>query len=97
METRKVMLHDFETKMAELHARFFVHGDFCRPTSYHTRGNYAWMFKNIVQTEQGLRLIDTGFSKYLARDKNIETLVRCRMEEQEDMKLFRAYYFEEWV
>ena len=97
LETRKMMMHDFETKMKELHDKYFVHGDFCRPTNYYTRNNYEWMFKNILQTEQGLRLIDTGFSKYLSRDKNIETLVRCRMEEQEDMKLFRAYYFEEWV
>ena len=95
LEIRQVMMSDFETKMKELHGKYFVHGDFCRPTNYLTRNNYAWMFKNIVQTEQGLRLIDTGFSKYRSRDKNTRMLIASLIEEQDDIDLFREYYLEE--
>ena len=95
LETRKLMMSDFEVKIKELHDKFFVHGDFCRPTNYFTRGNFEWMFKNIVQTEKGLRLIDTGFSKYLPTEKNTRMLVSCLLEERQDIKLFRHYYLEE--
>lgn len=95
LETRKIMVSDFVVSMKELHDKFFVHGDFCRPTNYFTRGNFEWMFKNIVQTEKGLRLIDTGFSKYLAREKNTRMLASCLVEERQDINLFRYYYLEE--
>ena len=92
--TRTLMMVAFEAQMKELHDNFFVHGDFCRPTNYMTRGNYEWMFKNIVQTAQGLRLIDTGFSKYIPREKDTKTLVHCLIDEQDDIKVFRRYYLE---
>ena len=95
LETRKLMLSEFVIRMKELHDKYFVHGDFCRPTNYYTRGNFEWMFKNIVQTEKGLRLIDTGFSKYLPNEKNTRMLVSCLLEERQDIKLFRHYYLEE--
>ena len=79
----------------EKETQALVHGDFCRPTNYFTRGNFEWMFKNIVQTEKGLRLIDTGFSKYLSREKNTRMLASCLIEERQDINLFRYYYLEE--
>ncbi len=89
------MIADFEAKMKELHDNDFVHGDFCRPTSYYNRNDCAWMYKNIVQTEKRLRLIDTGFSRYFARDNNVENFVKCRYEEQQEIPYFKKYYFEE--
>jgi hypothetical protein len=54
-----------------------------RPTNYFTRGNRDWMFGNIVQTEKGLRLIDTGFSRIYEKkikEEFIHTLIRERHE-----------------
>jgi hypothetical protein len=92
LETRKTMFDVFESKMEELHRNFFAHGDFCRPTNFFTRNNYEWIFQNIIQTEQGLRLVDTGFSRYILRDKN-DFLIPTLIDEKREIPFFKEYYF----
>ncbi len=95
LEIRKVMMRKFELEMKELHDNDFVHGDFCRPTNYFTRGNREWMYKNIVQTEMGLRLIDAGFSRFFKRDNNARMFASILVEERNDIPYFSAYYLDE--
>jgi hypothetical protein len=94
LETRNKMFDVFEEKMSKLHMGGFVHGDFCRPAILHKRRDYEWLFENIVQTTQGLRLLDPGFALYIGRD-DVESFVDCLLEERKSIKLFRKYYFEE--
>jgi hypothetical protein len=94
LKLRQAMFRVFELEMKELHINKFVHGDFMRPTNYHTRNNLEWIFKNVVQTETKLRLIDTGFSLCYSkneREKFIHTLLR----EEHEIPVFKKYYLQE--
>jgi hypothetical protein len=88
---RTEMMMQFAAKLKELHENRFVHGDLMRPTNFYTRGNQEWMFKNIVQTKEGLRLIDAGFGKVLTRD-NIKLFVHTELRERAEVDYFREYY-----
>jgi hypothetical protein len=88
---RTEMMQLFEAKLKELHENHFVHGDLMRPTNFYTRGDQEWMFKNIMQTEDGLRLIDAGFGKILTRD-NVKLFVHTQFREQAEVGYFKEYY-----
>jgi len=88
---RLEMLEQFEQKMKELHDNHFVHGDVKRPTTVFNRGGQRWMFKNIVQTQQGLRLLDAGFCHKLNAE-NIDLFVSILIRERDELKAFRSYY-----
>ncbi|MEY3241100.1 MAG: hypothetical protein RIR11_2538 [Bacteroidota bacterium] len=88
---RLEMLKRFEQQIEELHQNNFVHGDFQRPTTVFNRGDQKWMYKNIVQTEQGLRLLDAGFGTKLDKD-NIKLFVSILIRERDEVKYFRSYY-----
>lgn len=94
VSVREKMLIHFENQMKELHDNRFVHGDFMRPTNAFTRNNFEWMFKNIVQTGTGLRLIDTGFAT-ICKSNNIKEFVATLYREQEEVEIFRKYYLGE--
>jgi serine/threonine protein kinase len=91
LSVRLKMIEEFEQKMEELHDNKFVHGDLKRPTTPLNRGDQEWMYKNIVQTKQGLRLLDSGFS-LIRNTENIREFVVNMMGEQADMEYFRHYY-----
>ncbi len=88
---RLEMLERFEQQIEELHESHFVHGDIQRPTTVFNRGDQKWMFKNIVQTERGLRLLDAGFGTKLDKD-NIKMFVSMLIRERDEVKAFRSYY-----
>lgn len=90
--TRAIMMQQFEIKMKELHDNGFVHGDLLRPTNFFTRNDQAWMFKNVVQTENGLRLIDAGFGM-ICNIENIKSFVKILLREQNEIEYFKEYYF----
>ena len=92
LPTREAMFADFENKMIELHDNHFVHADLMRPTNYYTRDDFDWMFKNIVQTKNGLRLIDAGFSTICKKD-NIKLFVDVLFRERKEIGYFKKYYF----
>ncbi|MEN9609441.1 MAG: hypothetical protein RLZZ628_255 [Bacteroidota bacterium] len=93
LDIRQEMFLKFELQMKALHDNLFVHGDFMRPTNYRTRNNFEWMFKNIIQTQQGLRLIDTGFSlNYSPKDG--KKFVHLLHREIEEMLVFKEYYLD---
>lgn len=89
---RQEMMSRFEEKLKELHSALFVHGDLMRPTRFFNRGDNAWIFENIVQTENGLRLIDAGFAK-IGNQENLKTVVQIILQEEEEVDCFRDYYF----
>jgi hypothetical protein len=70
LKLREVMFRVFELEMKQLHIHNFVNGDFMRPTNYHTRNNLEWIFKNVTQTEDRLRLMDTGFSMRYSKQES---------------------------
>lgn len=90
LTTRKKMFLDFETKLKALHDHNFVHGDFLRPTTPLNRGDFEWMFANIIQTATGLRLVDVGAAQIYNKDSQyfFHTLIRERRE----LTVFREYY-----
>jgi len=88
---RQEMLAQFEQKMEALHNNNYVHGDIQRPTTVFNRGDQKWMFKNIVQTEQGLRLLDAGFGTQLSKE-NIKLFVSMLIRERDELEAFRLYY-----
>jgi hypothetical protein len=94
LTTRQAMFEAFSQKLVELHDHHFVHGDLVRPTNYFTRGNTEWMFRNIIQTETSLRLIDAGFAKMLHRD-GAERFVYALLEERADLKRFGGWFLGE--
>ncbi len=91
LKLRQAMFRVFELKIKQLHLHKFVHGDFMRPTNYHTRNNLEWIFKNVVQTEDRLRLIDTGFSlRYSKTDHEI--FLHTLLREEQEIPVFKKYY-----
>lgn len=91
VSVRRTMIECFEENLKQLHDHHFVHGDLIRPTNYFTRDDKEWMFRNIVQTESGLRLIDTGFAKILGHD-NVKLFVSTLIRERTEIDDFRAFY-----
>lgn len=49
---------DIDLEINELHIKGFLHGDIEHPM----RANPDFLFNNIMMTNNGLRLVDTGFS-----------------------------------
>ena len=92
MPTRETMMSVFKKKLVELHEHQFVHGDLMRPTNFFTRGNKEWMFSNVIQTQNGLRLLDAGFGT-VCNKKNIELYVSILMRERLEIEDLKAYYF----
>lgn len=91
LQTRTIMMESLAEKMKELHDKMYVHGDFMRPTNFFNRGDKAWMFENIVQTKDSLRLIDAGFGTICTRE-NVKMFVSIMMREREEIEYFRNYY-----
>ena len=92
MPTRETMMSVFKKKLVELHEHHFVHGDLMRPTNFFTRGNKEWMFSNVIQTQNGLRLLDAGFGT-ICNKKNIELYVSILMRERLEIEDLKEYYF----
>jgi serine/threonine protein kinase len=85
IELRDSMFNTLLEKVKELHNKGFVHRDFRRPAA---AGGDA--YDNIIQTEEGFRLIDVGISatRERAGDKLFDQYVRTEMK---DLEQFRAY------
>jgi hypothetical protein len=96
LPTRTAMIQVFETKIAELHDKGFVHGDIVRPTMFFNRNDREWMFQNIVQTPTELRLIDSGFAMIMT-SKNIKPFVHLMFRERDEIEFFKEYYLENKV
>lgn len=91
LPARQEMMVVFEEKLRELHRHLFVHGDLVRPTRFFNRGDVDWMFKNIVQTESCLRLLDTGFGK-ICNPKKRREFLHLLLQENRELACFKEYY-----
>ncbi|MDR3628388.1 MAG: serine/threonine-protein kinase [Ignavibacteriaceae bacterium] len=82
-ELRDSMFNAFLEKIKELHRKGFVHRDLRRPSS--TGGD---AYDNIIQTEEGFRLIDVGISasRERAGDKLFDQYVRTELKDLEHFK-----------
>lgn len=94
-EIRAEMLKTFKQKLEELHDKGFAHGDVMRPTTYFTRNNYQWMFGNVIQTTDGLRMIDTGFSQIKSLNKDRRGWYMKLYYEKRELDAFEEYYLSE--
>ncbi len=80
---RDEMFNTLEEKIKELHKKGFVHRDLKRPSA-----NGADAFDNIIQTEEGFRLIDVGISATRERtgDKLFDQYVRNELKVLEEFE-----------
>lgn len=85
LEIRETMFNTFREKLIELHKKGFVHRDLKRPASY---GGDA--YDNIIQAEEGFRLIDVAISAVRERtgDKLFEQYVKAELKAIDE---FREY------
>jgi tRNA A-37 threonylcarbamoyl transferase component Bud32 len=91
LPTREKMIGSFEMQVKNLHDANFVHGDLIRPANFINPGDVDWMLGNIMQTESGIRLLDSGFSKrYTSEDS--ELFCYILMREQREVKALKALY-----
>ncbi len=86
VEIRELWYSVFEDELLELHKAGFVHRDLKRPSDI---GGLA--FDNILLTEQGLRLIDTGISA-LRKQVNDKIFNKYIETERQEMELFKVYF-----
>lgn len=86
VEMREVWWSVFEDELTELHRAGFVHRDLKRPSDI---GGLA--FDNILLTEKGLRLIDTGISALRPQVNDLIFSKYVAIERQE-MELFKGYF-----
>jgi serine/threonine protein kinase len=86
VEMREVWWSVFEDELTELHRAGFVHRDLKRPSDI---GGLA--FDNILLTEKGLRLIDTGISALRPQVNDLIFSKYVAIERQE-MELFKDYF-----
>lgn len=86
VEIREVWWSVFEDELTALHQAGFVHRDLKRPSDI---GGLA--FDNILLTEKGLRLIDTGISalRIQVNDKIFNKYLEI---ERQEMQLFKDYF-----
>ncbi len=86
VEIRELCWSVFEDELFALHQAGFVHRDLKRPSDI---GGLA--FDNILLTEKGLRLIDTGISALRSHvnDKIFNKYVEI---EQHEMNVFKDYF-----
>ena len=85
-EIRELWYSVFEDELTALHRAGFVHRDLKRPSNI---GGLA--FDNILLTETGLRLIDTGISA-LRTQVNDKIFSKYVETEQQEMQLFKDYF-----
>ena len=86
VEIRELWYSVFEDELLALHQAGFVHRDLKRPSGI---GGLA--FDNILLTEQGLRLIDTGISA-LRTQVNDKIFDKYTEIERLEMDVFKDYF-----
>ena len=86
VEIRELWYSVFEDELLALHQAGFVHRDLKRPSGI---GGLA--FDNILLTEQGLRLIDTGISA-LRTQVNDKIFDKYTETERQEMDVFKDYF-----
>jgi hypothetical protein len=93
LPTRIEMMQQFEIQLKALHDNLFVHGDLMRPTRYYNRNDRAWIFQNMMQTQNGIRLIDAGFSMRYSKAQR-EKFVAIWVREEKEIVCFKDYYLQ---
>jgi len=89
-EERLLVYEKFEKQMNELHSKGFLHGDIQRPIR---RAPLEIIFGNIVLTKNGLRLIDTGFSRIITEEpKDLNEYAKIHSQELRELRNFKDYF-----
>lgn len=78
----------FEKQLLELHINGFIHGDIEHPIN----GDPLFLFNNIILTNKGLRLIDTGFSIIKSKERNKIKYEKLRRQELVELSDFQNYF-----
>jgi serine/threonine protein kinase len=91
LEKRKEYFEKFYHQISELHDKGFLHGDIQQPIN----DIAEVVFSNIVLTETGLRLIDTGFSMILKSEPNLRKYFERYYHELLEIKNFEEYFLSE--
>jgi len=80
----------FYAEIKELHRNGFLHGDIMHPVGR----DPLFLFDNIILTESGLRLIDTGFSLIKKNEPDIIKYIRAEIQENQEISIFGSYFTE---
>ena len=85
-EIRQLWYEVFKDELEALHQSGFVHRDLCRPSDI---GGQP--FDNILLTEQGIRLIDTGISA-LREEVTPRIFEKYIEQELQELEKFKDYF-----
>ena len=86
VEIRQLWYEVFKDELEALHQSGFVHRDLCRPSDI---GGQP--FDNILLTEQGIRLIDTGISA-LREEVTPRIFEKYIEQELQELEKFKDYF-----
>lgn len=78
----------FYSDLKELHRNGFLHGDIMHPIGR----DPLMLFDNIILTESGLRLIDTGFSMIEEKEPDIVKYLKVERQEIYEINTFGRYF-----
>ncbi len=87
VEKREVLFKEFEKKIEQLHTSNFVHRHISRSVSS------GKQYDNVLLTEQGFRLIDTGISSLRPQVGDI-LFEKYIEEELKELQEFKTYFLE---
>jgi tRNA A-37 threonylcarbamoyl transferase component Bud32 len=87
-QERILAFERFETQLNELHINGFLHGDIEHPI----RGTPKFLFNNIILTNSGLRLVDTGFSLIRKDEPDKARFIRLLRGEMLEIMDFKEYF-----
>jgi hypothetical protein len=89
---RVAMFNEFEEGIIQLHNEQFVHGELMRdPLLYGNGADLEPLFRMIVQTENGLRLVDAGHCMRFGNEKALDR-IKAKQAERQNLTQFRKYY-----
>lgn len=88
-EKRILWSEVFEDELIQLHKAGFAHRHLLRPSTINTIGEPP--FDNILLTQKGIRLIDTGISA-LKEQVGEKLFARFVKQELEEFEKFRTYF-----
>ncbi len=78
----------FDSQITELHINGFIHGDIEHPM----RAVPEILFNNIILTDKGLRLVDTGFSLIRKEEINQDKYISLLRREILEILNFKEYF-----
>jgi len=88
LQERTIFFEKFNNEILELHRNRFLHGDIRHPI----RAEPEMLFNNIILTQTGLRLVDTGFSFIRETEDDDNNFRSLSYTERQEVLSFKSYF-----